>query len=670
MQQIPLPCLIVSLFPAAAPLLDRRMTEKEMNISANYENGAVDDKHGIVAMQPSAVLQRVVASHGERLAASFAASDGASNAAFSLHPLATEGGGGAGLVSVDVVVKDGRLAPALADVGVSVLYYCKRCAFSSALLLEVTDHTGSCPLRQATEEPVVAKHDVEGTPVAVKTEVEESETAGNGEIPGKRKRGRPRKVTADTGSGTTEKRKRGRPRKVVAQTVKRETDGDVAGDSDGGTSATAPSFCERCPTTTLLSTVELAQHGRCHDAGSDELRCYACADGGATRRLWSYLRRHLHGTHGVDFDIRCARCDARLSSHAAFNRHVRVTHMLRCEHCRHTTESRRDAEAHRRCHDPQDAGRWRCYVCGEAAARWLSLHCHLMMAHPGEISPLFACAHCGRAFQHAQRLRRHALACGRGGQLACRVCGGRVHPKGMVAHMRTHAGAHVATDAATDGAEQKCPHCYKKFADFTRLHLHMQFVHAPERMLRALCETCGKSFANAIRLRNHVREVHERVRRQKRVPPRARSRHVCEVCAYSTPDRLRLRNHQQSVHGGVRPYACDRCDYRTNERSDARRHRQRHLGVKPYACDACSYRTDARWLLARHCLSKHGVVLPPSERARKPDDGADMKTEQMTDTTEQTDTMTPVPCADVNATGSEEVDTAQVAAAASNDALQ
>ncbi len=83
-----------------------------------------------------------------------------------------------------------------------------------------------------------------------------------------------------------------------------------------------------------------------------------------------------------------------------------------------------------------------------------------------------------------------------------------------------------------------------------------------------------------------------------------------QYCGYTTPENSRLKNHVMSVHQGVMPYACDQCDYKTNEKSDIVRHKHKHLGIKRYQCQFCNYRADQRWLLVSHCAKQHGVQLP------------------------------------------------------------
>ena len=57
-------------------------------------------------------------------------------------------------------------------------------------------------------------------------------------------------------------------------------------------------------------------------------------------------------------------------------------------------------------------------------------------------------------------------------------------------------------------------------------------------------------------------------------------------------------------HTGEKSYACDLCDYRTNNKSDLTRHMRTHTNEKPYACDLCDYRTSHKNALTIH-MRKH-----------------------------------------------------------------
>lgn len=177
--------------------------------------------------------------------------------------------------------------------------------------------------------------------------------------------------------------------------------------------------------------------------------------------------------------------------------------------------------------------------------------------------------------------------------------------------------AKAVNPAAGNGL--KCQLCYKTLSSRERLESHVRRVHPPHKRVPVPCQLCGKFFKNACRVRNHVREVHEGKTRVRVLPrPRPSADHkttfVCETCGYVTPSRVRLRHHQQSVHQGALPFACDCCEYKTSERSDLLRHRQRHAGIKRYACPHCAYRTNERWVLVNHCLRQHDVRMPRRSR--------------------------------------------------------
>ena len=683
-------------------------------------------------------------------------------------------------VTVDVSVCDKTLPSQIENaVGISVLYFCKKCRrHSSTSLAEVSDHAMTCDTTT-----VVCVKRKRGRPRlnctdSHKAALETATDSGDGQ--------KGARTCGGTVSGDSLPRKRGRPRRkrsrsvdndnhthqgdekplnddgwtesCVTETVpvKTEPQDANAGESpmndaehnyatsDGGDACASDSdtkvdvrhaatnkeeesvgvkdeetedatggygepreprrwFCSSCPSTLLHSSAELQIHRQCHvstDDGSVSLNCYICGADWQTHRShrWYVIKRHLRLVHHVDFRLACDMCDdVTFRDHESLTRHVKRAHKRRCRFrtCKFSATAH-DIETHERCHDDSDPSKFRCYLCGYrpriTKRPWFILHSHLVTSHPGVIRALYQCRTCDRGFQEMQKLVAHAASCCSTNKLTCIVCAQKIHPKGMVSHMRSHVdrqatGDAVGTtavktegkdsdqdnDSTTEGGQDadkkvhtcsqhrvsfatqdeltqhfvevhwgltkdgatglpassssgdvsekqiKCPFCYKKFATFERFELHAQYVHAPDKMGNALCNTCGKKFLNGTRLRNHVREVHEGKRRTRAPPKRGPGGgpvkyHMCDKCVYSTPILLRLRNHYMSEHEGIHPYACDRCDYKTNEKSDLRRHKLKHFGLKRYWCEHCPYKTDTRWVLVKHCHSQHGIELPRRSR--------------------------------------------------------
>ena len=678
-------------------------------------------------------------------------------------------------VTVDVSVCDSTLASRIeSDIGVSVLYFCKKChRHNSASLTDVSHHSMTCdttavvPVKRKRGRPRLNKAAVN---IVVSPSVAaDSDTSGDvkrartscdvdGENSLQSKRGRPsskRSCSSDGNSRTSileeqplndsESKERcitsSVPVKAEPQDANAEegpangaehnyatsdADDACASDIDTGIGPASPKtedsvkdeeiegiaslheprrfFCSSCPSTLLHSGTELEIHRQCHvqnDDGTVSLHCYICTSDWQTHEShrWHVIKRHMRLAHLVDFRLACDMCDdvTTFKDHGSLNRHVQRAHKRRCrfDACKFSATSTGDLETHERCHDDRDPSKFRCLVCGYRPRPnkrpWFVLHSHLVTSHPGVIRALYQCRTCDRGFQEMQKLRAHASSCGSTNKLTCLVCSQKIHPKGMVSHMRSHVDREATINTASATAVQtkeedtcddnsdlaederdaskklyscsqhgcsfsgqdeltqhfvevhwgmtkdgttnlritsggdvgdqqiKCPFCYKKFATFDRFELHAQYVHAPDKMGNSLCGMCGKKFLNGTRLRNHVREVHEGKRRT-RVPPKRGpdgapvKYHMCDKCVYSTPILQRLRNHYMSEHEGRHPYACDTCDYKTNEKSDLRRHKLKHFGLKRYLCEYCPYKTDTRWVLVKHCRSQHAVELPRRSR--------------------------------------------------------
>jgi uncharacterized Zn-finger protein len=83
---------------------------------------------------------------------------------------------------------------------------------------------------------------------------------------------------------------------------------------------------------------------------------------------------------------------------------------------------------------------------------------------------------------------------------------------------------------------------------------------------------------------------------------------ACNKCTYRTAQKGHLIGHMRT-HTGVKPYACDKCTYRAALSHQLKRHMRGHSGVKPYACKKCPYRTAQKGHLKRH-MRTHMDVKP------------------------------------------------------------
>merc|ERR1719362_2115847 len=64
--------------------------------------------------------------------------------------------------------------------------------------------------------------------------------------------------------------------------------------------------------------------------------------------------------------------------------------------------------------------------------------------------------------------------------------------------------------------------------------------------------------------------------------------------------------HTNSAHEGIKPFKCNKCDYKTAQKAHLKKHVDSvHEGIKPYKCNICDYRTAEKTKLTIHTNSVH-----------------------------------------------------------------
>ncbi|MPC66675.1 Zinc finger protein 407 [Portunus trituberculatus] len=56
---------------------------------------------------------------------------------------------------------------------------------------------------------------------------------------------------------------------------------------------------------------------------------------------------------------------------------------------------------------------------------------------------------------------------------------------------------------------------------------------------------------------------------------------------------------------GEKPFACEKCKYRTSDHNSLRRHKMQHSGVRPYRCPYCDYASIQSTTFKVHLKDKH-----------------------------------------------------------------
>jgi general transcription factor IIIA len=108
--------------------------------------------------------------------------------------------------------------------------------------------------------------------------------------------------------------------------------------------------------------------------------------------------------------------------------------------------------------------------------------------------------------------------------------------------------------------KSECPHCFKVVKNLSKHMESHQQQGLRATAARVECPHCSKMVQN---LEKHL-EVHEL----------GKMTYVCEVCqkVFDRSDHLKIH---KLIHTGDKPYACDLCDYRSNQKSNLKTHMKR-----------------------------------------------------------------------------------------------
>jgi len=206
---------------------------------------------------------------------------------------------------------------------------------------------------------------------------------------------------------------------------------------------------------------------------------------------------------------------------------------------------------------------------------------------------LFSCELCDRKFFREVDVTDHAR---------------RSHPVLVKETVSTiHNGSMGDTDGSFDPA-CVCSRCGKKFASKAYVDNHERscdgmFVRQPkftQSKMNGLwfCQEKGcptkSSFDCEYALRMHFYDNH--LREEEKI-------FVCDYCNQHFALRTLLNKHVDAAH--LKRFQCDWCGRRFGGKDKLKTHTYTHTGEKPYACDKCDYRTAKKYNLDTHKQSKH-----------------------------------------------------------------
>lgn len=103
------------------------------------------------------------------------------------------------------------------------------------------------------------------------------------------------------------------------------------------------------------------------------------------------------------------------------------------------------------------------------------------------------------------------------------------------------------SDGDAEAADQKCPHCPKRFGKNEELECHIAEVHVGETLYQ--CEACSQTFVSEDGFSAHTC-----------LPPEGGKPYLCDLCGSAFLNQQLLYEHFESRHGHMLVYQCGTCN--------------------------------------------------------------------------------------------------------------
>jgi len=139
----------------------------------------------------------------------------------------------------------------------------------------------------------------------------------------------------------------------------------------------------------------------------------------------------------------------------------------------------------------------------------------------------------------------------------------------------------------------ECPHCHQKFPLIEMMKYHIKLLHPKTKM----CGFCGSVFATKNDLAKHER-THT-----------GEKPFACDKCTFRTSTAGTLKGHIKRRHEDPnlhRTFLCNQCEKGFFSAFDLKQHILTHSDVKRYTCPACGKQLKNDSCYRRHMVCVHG----------------------------------------------------------------
>ncbi|XP_041859714.1 zinc finger protein 335 isoform X1 [Melanotaenia boesemani] len=235
-----------------------------------------------------------------------------------------------------------------------------------------------------------------------------------------------------------------------------------------------------------------------------------------------------------------------------------------------------------------------CWICGSRFLTQEDLHFHVD-SHEGNDPELFKCLQCNYHCKRWSSLKEHMFNHEGTKPFKCEECDyTSVYRKDVIRHAAVHNKEKKRkTELGPKVSAFPCPVCSRVYPMQKRLTQHMK-THSSEKP--HMCDKCGKSFKKRYTFKMHLLT---------HIQSLGDNKFKCEFCDYTCENKKLLLNHQLS-HTNDRPFKCDYCKYTTSIEEFLVSHLAiKHTGEKPFSCDMCHFMTKHRKNLRLHVQCRH-----------------------------------------------------------------
>ena len=304
--------------------------------------------------------------------------------------------------------------------------------------------------------------------------------------------------------------------------------------------------------------------------------------------------------------FQCKLCGRTLLGPAELKRHQEThddTRDFPCTECKISLVSEKALKKHRKLHI---SGKpfFPCEVCGHHLKSFDSLHHHMKYNHP---NMHYKCNFCDFVTRTQQRVGMHET------WLHEKELGSEGVKKRPAVEIndlsRLDRGRMKRSVKKKVSTGTSCFICVKNFRSRNYLKVHMK-IHKGQKDFQ--CPNCPMKSSRIYVIRSHCSKIHKFTKSKLieeglyRCIPKDTSEpqdFSCDKCKYKTTNKSYLKTHKQK-HTGERPFGCSECPKQFTRKTLAKYHLvKRHMATQEqgsFSCPVCNISCVSEKALARH----------------------------------------------------------------------